>query len=169
MGMSVGTAGRGGRGHRRRGRHHGLMSEINVTPFVDVMLVLLVIFMITAPILVSQLKINLPDVQAKESAVEDAKLVVSITKEEKIFISARAKKGEDVADKKEEDITDRLENYFIADERIQKEKELYIRADKEVKYGIVARVVAAARRAGVTNLNLMVQPELEDEAPKPKK
>ena len=49
MAMSVGTAGRGGRGHRRRGRHHGLISEINVTPFVDVMLVLLIIFMVAAP------------------------------------------------------------------------------------------------------------------------
>ena len=52
MGMSVGdTGGRGGRGHRRRGRHHKLMSEINVTPFVDVMLVLLIIFMVAAPLL----------------------------------------------------------------------------------------------------------------------
>ncbi|MGO4833732.1 biopolymer transporter ExbD, partial [Rhizobiaceae sp. 2RAB30] len=52
MGMSIGqTGGRGGRGHRRRGRHHSLMSEINVTPFVDVMLVLLIIFMVAAPML----------------------------------------------------------------------------------------------------------------------
>ncbi|RVB62240.1 protein TolR, partial [Mesorhizobium sp. M7A.F.Ca.CA.004.06.1.1] len=49
MGMSMGMGGRGGRGHRRRGRHHALMSEINVTPMVDVMLVLLIIFMVAAP------------------------------------------------------------------------------------------------------------------------
>ncbi|TIT72376.1 MAG: protein TolR, partial [Mesorhizobium sp.] len=61
MGMSVGMAGRGGRGHRRRGRHHGLMSEINVTPMVDVMLVLLIIFMVAAPLLTVGVPIDLPD------------------------------------------------------------------------------------------------------------
>ena len=60
MGMSAGIAGRGGRGHRRRGRHHGLISEINVTPFVDVMLVLLIVFMVAAPLLTAGVPIDLP-------------------------------------------------------------------------------------------------------------
>ncbi|NUP13285.1 MAG: transporter [Polyangiaceae bacterium] len=156
MGASVGG------GRRRFGAG---FADINVTPFVDVMLVLLIIFMVTAPLLATGLKIKLPDVQATEAPVKDAKLVISITKDEKVFISARGK------EKDEEDITQTLESYFIKDERIQKEKELYIRADKDARYGIVARVVAAARRAGVNNLNLMVQPELQDdtEAEKPKK
>ena len=65
MGMSVGTArsGRGGRGGRRRGRNSGLMSEINVTPFVDVMLVLLIIFMVAAPLLTVGVPIDLPETQ----------------------------------------------------------------------------------------------------------
>src|ERR1700754_2273891 len=78
MGMSVGTAGRGGRGHRRRGRHHGLMSEINVTPFVDVMLVLLIIFMVAAPLLTVGVPIELPETQAKEMNSETQPITVSI-------------------------------------------------------------------------------------------
>lgn len=156
MGASVGG------GKRRFGAG---FADINVTPFVDVMLVLLVIFMITAPLLATGLKIKLPDVQATETPVADAKLVVSITKEEKVFISARPGAGAPTGSPAaEQDITESLENFFIADDRIQKEKELYIRADKEARYGVVARVVAAARRAGVTNLNLMVQPEIQDDA-----
>ena len=66
MGMSVGAAGgRGGRGHRRRGRHHGLISEINVTPFVDVMLVLLIIFMVAAPLLTVGVPIDLPETRPR--------------------------------------------------------------------------------------------------------
>ena len=144
----------GGGGRRRFGAG---FAEINVTPFVDVMLVLLIIFMITAPLLATGLKIKLPDVQASEAPVKDAKLIVSITKDEKVLISGRSK------DAQEEDITQTVESYFIKDERIQREKELYIRADKDARYAVVARVVAAARRAGVTSLNLMVQPELEDD------
>ncbi|RVC48040.1 biopolymer transporter ExbD, partial [Mesorhizobium sp. M00.F.Ca.ET.038.03.1.1] len=73
MGMSAagaGGSGRGGRGHRRRGRHHGLMSEINVTPMVDVMLVLLIIFMVAAPLLTVGVPIDLPDTQAKAMNVD---------------------------------------------------------------------------------------------------
>ena len=162
MGASVGG------GKKRFGAG---FADINVTPFVDVMLVLLVIFMVTAPILATGLKIKLPNVEATDTPVKDAKLVVSITSEEKVFISGRGKDEAGNA-KSEEEITQNLETFFIADDRIQSEKELYIRADADARYKVVARVVAAARRAGVTNLNLMVQPELEDDPdanPAPKK
>ncbi|MFO0550344.1 MAG: biopolymer transporter ExbD [Polyangiaceae bacterium] len=144
MGASVG-------GGKRRG---GGFADINVTPLVDVMLVLLIVFMITAPLLVAGLKVTLPDVKATDAEVKDTKLVITVTKDEKILLG-------------KEDVTADVENVLIRDERIQKEKELYIRADKDARYGVVARVVAAARRAGVVGLNLLVQPEIEDEnAPK---
>ncbi len=124
----------------------GAIREINVTPLVDVMLVLLIVFMVTAPLLTSGLHIELPEVQASNTPVKDAKLVVSITKEERILF------GED-------DVTKDIEKALLENPRVQKEHELYIRADREAHYGVVARAVAAARSAGVTSLNLLVEPE----------
>jgi biopolymer transport protein TolR len=124
----------------------GGFREINVTPLVDVMLVLLIVFMVTAPLLTSGLHIDLPEVQATNTPIKDAKLVVTITKEERILF------GED-------DVTKNIETALLDNPRVQKEHELYIRADKEARYGVVARAVAAARVAGVTSLNLLVEPE----------
>jgi biopolymer transport protein TolR len=135
--MALSTSRRGGAGAFR---------EINVTPMVDVMLVLLIVFMVTAPLLTSGLHIELPEVQATNTPVKDAKLVVSITKDEHILF------GED-------DVTKDIENVLLTDPRVQREHELYIRADKDARYGVVARSVAAARAAGVTSLNLLVEPE----------
>ena len=137
--MSMG----GGRGRRRGG-----FTDINVTPLVDVMLVLLVVFMVTAPLLTSGLKVELPNVEAHDTTVKDTKLVVTVTKEEQILF------GED-------DVTATIETVLIENPRVQKEKELYIRADKNARYGAVARVVAAARAAGVEGLNLLVEPGVE--------
>jgi len=141
MGASLG----GGRGGRRRG-----FSDINVTPLVDVMLVLLVVFMVTAPLLTAGLRVELPNVEAHDAPTKDTKLVVTVTKEERILF------GED-------DVTERIEGVLAENPRVQKEKELYIRADKDARYGAVARVVAAARAAGVEGLNLLVQPEVEED------
>jgi biopolymer transport protein TolR len=127
-------------------RSAGAFREINVTPMVDVMLVLLIVFMVTAPLLTSGLHIELPEVQATNTPVKDEKLVVSITKDEHILF------GED-------DVTKDVENVLLTNPRVQKEHELYIRADKEARYGVVARAVAASRAAGVTSLNLLVEPE----------
>ncbi len=136
MSLSTGTRSAGG----------GAFREINVTPLVDVMLVLLIVFMVTAPLLTSGLHIDLPEVQAANTPVKDSKLVLSITKEENILF------GED-------DVTRDLERILSTNARVQKEHELYIRADKDARYGVVARAVAAARSAGVTSLNLLVDPE----------
>jgi biopolymer transport protein TolR len=134
----------GGKG-RRRG-----FNDINVTPLVDVMLVLLVVFMVTAPLITGALRVELPNVEAKEASAKDTKLVVTVTKEEKILF------GED-------DATADIEGVLLKNARVQKEKELYIRADKNARYGAVARVVAAARAAGVEGLNLLVEPDSVDE------
>jgi biopolymer transport protein TolR len=132
-----------------RARGRGGFSTINVTPLVDVMLVLLVVFMVTAPLLTTGLRIDLPEVKAASTPVKDARLLVSITKEEKILFGER-------------DVTDNVELEFRSNERVQTESELYIRADKDARYGVVAKVVAAARSAGVKSLNLLVEPEVED-------
>jgi biopolymer transport protein TolR len=129
-----------------RKRAGGALHEINVTPLVDVMLVLLIVFMVTAPLLTSGLQIDLPEVNATNAPIKDAKLIVSITKEERILF------GED-------DVTQSIERALLQNPRVQKEHDLYIRADKEAHYGVVARAVAAARSAGVTSLNLLVEPE----------
>jgi biopolymer transport protein TolR len=133
-------------GRSRAGQGRGAFTEINVTPLVDVMLVLLIVFMVTAPLLTSGLHIELPEVQASNTPVKDAKLVVSITRDERILF------GED-------DVTRNVEQVLQDNPRVQREHELYIRADKESHYGTVARAVAAARSAGVTSLNLLVEPE----------
>jgi biopolymer transport protein TolR len=139
MGAQVG----GGRGRRRRG-----FGDINVTPLVDVMLVLLIVFMVTAPLLTTGLRIDLPEVQAAESPIKDARLLVTVTKEGQVMFG-------------EKDVTGRVVEAFRESQRVQTEQQLYIRADKEARYGVVAEVVAAARNSGVASLNLLVQPELE--------
>lgn len=141
MGAKVGKGGRGRRG--------GGFNDINITPFVDVMLVLLVVFMVTAPLLTTGLRIDLPNVQAANTPVKDARLLVTVTKEERIMF----------ADK---DVTDSIDQVLLDSQRVQSERELYIRADKDARYGVVAKVVAAARASGVSSLNLLVQPELEE-------
>lgn len=140
MGANVGG------GRKRRG---GGFRDINITPLVDVMLVLLVVFMVTAPLLTSGLRIDLPEVQAAETPVKDARLLLTIDKEEKIFLG-------------EKEITGRVPEALRGSARVQKEGEIYIRADKDVRYGVVAEVVAHCRSNGVQSLNLLVQPELEE-------
>src|SRR5688572_16377883 len=136
----------------RKGR--GGFREINVTPLVDVMLVLLIVFIVTAPLLTTGLRIDLPEVQAAQTPVKDARLMVTVTKDERILFG-------------EEDVTGRIDVALKENARVQKERELYIRADKNARYGIVASVVAAARNSGVESLNLLVEPELEDVAEEP--
>jgi biopolymer transport protein TolR len=132
-------------GSRQRG-----FRDINVTPFVDVMLVLLIVFMVTAPLLTTGLRIDLPEVKAAQTPVKDARLLMTVTKDERVLFG-------------EEDVTNRVDAALKENPRVQRERELYIRADKNARYGIVATVVAAARNSGVESLNLLVEPEIEEE------
>ncbi len=141
MGAKLG----GGRGSRRG----GAFRDINITPLVDVMLVLLVVFMVTAPLLTTGLQISLPEVKAANTPVKDARLLVTVTAEERILFG-------------DKDVTDSVLTVFKENARVQKERELFIRADKNARYGVVAKVVAAARSSGVESLNLLVQPEIEE-------
>ena len=120
-------------------------ADINVTPLVDVMLVLLVIFMVTAPLLTTGVHVDLPKVKSAPMQLDDAKLLVIITSDEHVYL------GKD-------EITGALEDRLKTNARLQEEKELYVQADENVKYGAVLRVMAAARAAGVERLGMITDP-----------
>ncbi|MGH7281488.1 MAG: biopolymer transporter ExbD, partial [Polyangiaceae bacterium] len=114
--MAMGVSAGGGR------RRMGGMNEINVTPLIDVMLVLLVIFMVTAPLLTTGVHVDLPKVKSSPMQTDDTKMMVIITSDEHVYL------GKD-------EITQDVEDKLKANARIQEEKELYIQADENVKYG----------------------------------
>lgn len=130
----------------RAGGRSGGYHEINMTPLVDVMLVLLVVFMVTAPLMTTSLRVDLPEVKTTSTPVKDGRLVVSVASDGRIFFGERDSSAD-------------VEEVLKGNARVQAEHELYIRADKEARYRAVARAIAAARAAGVTSLNLLVEPE----------
>jgi biopolymer transport protein TolR len=134
--MAGSTGGRGG------------FSDINITPLVDVILVLLVVFMVTAPLLATGLRVELPQVTAEQTPLRDTKLVITVTKDGQIVFGDR-------------DATADIEEILRTDPLVQTEREIYVRADQDARYGDVARVVAAARAAGVDGINLLVEPDPE--------
>jgi biopolymer transport protein TolR len=123
------------------------MSEINVTPLVDVMLVLLIIFMLTAHQMEQGVKVELPQVTVASLPAKTDQLVLSITKDQKIYI------GEVETPLAKVKAT--LEQAFIG----RSSKDVYLRADKDVPYGFVVMVMAAARRADVSGMGLVTEPE----------
>lgn len=135
------TAAGGGRGRRRLGG----LNEINVTPLIDVMLVLLVIFMVTAPLLTTGVQVELPKVKSAPMQADDSKMLVIVTSDEHVYL------GKD-------EITGDVDNKLKTNARLQSEKELYVQADENVKYGAVLRVMAAARSAGVEKLGMVTDP-----------
>ncbi|MDP2205684.1 MAG: protein TolR [Alphaproteobacteria bacterium] len=143
MGAKLGNA--GGVGRRRRA--HGVMSEINVTPFVDVMLVLLVIFMITAPLLTAGVQIDLPKTDAKAIGQQDnAPLEIALDRNGNIFIG-------------ETKVTmDRMAGMMQALAAETTDRRVYIKADQRLDYGKVMEVMAAVSRMGFTKIALVTDP-----------
>lgn len=144
MGMGVaGTGGRGGgrRGRRRRG--HALMSEINVTPFVDVMLVLLIIFMVAAPLLTVGVPIDLPETAAKPMEGQTEPINISVDADGKVFIQE--------AEIAYEDLVPKLQ--AIAKNGV--EDRIYVRGDRNADYGVVMRVMARISAAGFKKIGLI--------------
>jgi biopolymer transport protein TolR len=127
------------------GQRGQFVSQINVTPLVDVMLVLLVIFMVTAPILQQGVEVNLPKVRAQALEGKDEQFVVSITKPGEIYLND--------AKLSAADLTDKLK--AIAQER--PDRQVFIRADDEVPYGDVIRTMAAIKAAGIENVGMVTQ------------
>jgi biopolymer transport protein TolR len=125
------------------------MAEINVTPLVDVMLVLLIIFMVTAPLLQMGIDVNLPRVKAKSIDVAEEKLVLTITSAKEIFINKnRIPIG---------DLRTKLENIFTS----RTDREVFMRADKAIPYGFVIEVMSEVRKAGVDKLGMITEPPEE--------
>jgi biopolymer transport protein TolR len=123
-----------------------LNSEINVTPMVDVMLVLLIIFMITAPMMNTGVSLDLPQVTAQNVEDPEGKLVLSIAKNDKIFLGGTQVTWKD------------LEAKLKANERVQKESALYIEADTNLPYGVVVTAMAIAKNSGVAKVMMLTDP-----------
>jgi biopolymer transport protein TolR len=129
-----------------KGGGRSTLSEINVTPMVDVMLVLLIIFMVTTPLIQQGVKVNLPETKAAPVEASDKKLVVSIDLNKRVFIGEA-----------EVTLAD-FETKLKANAKAQQDKEMYLHADRDLPYGIVVDVMAAAQRAGVTNVGMITDP-----------
>ena len=126
------------------------LSEINVTPLVDVMLVLLIVFMVTAPLIQQGVEVNLPQAKAQAVKAEEQKLVLSVKADRSIYL------GTD--DKPARLSLDDLEERLRANVRVARDRELYLMADRSLPYGFVVEVMAAVQRAGVTNLGMITNP-----------
>jgi biopolymer transport protein TolR len=131
------------------GGDNELNSEINVTPMVDVMLVLLVIFMITAPMMNTGVSLELPQVAAQNVEDPEGKLVLSIAKDNKIFLGGTQVSWKD------------LEAKLKANERVQKESALYIEADTHLQYGVVITAMALAKNSGVQHVMFLTDPSTQ--------
>jgi biopolymer transport protein TolR len=123
------------------------IAEINVTPFVDVMLVLLIIFMVTAPMMQQGIDVDLPETTTQALRIRDEPLVLSVTSKGKYFVGRREIAPEELAGK--------LEAIFDG----RDSKEIFLRADENVAYRFVVRALAAARQAGATKLGMVTEPE----------
>ena len=147
MAMSGPSGGAGGR-RRGRGTRRAPMSEINVTPLVDVMLVLLIIFMITAPLLASAVPVDLPESRAKPVETEEQEPVqLSINGDDTIYI------GEEVVP--EAELPARLDAIAAAQKEGERPQQIMLRADKGLDYGRVMRVMGELNRAGLTRIALV--------------
>lgn len=123
-----------------------LISDINITPLVDVMLVLLVIFMVTAPMLMHGVKVDLPRTESKSIKTEEDPLILSITKERLILIEDY--KVESGA------LQEKLKKIF-ANRAV---KEIFLQADKDVPYGYVIKVMSEVKEAGITKVGMITEP-----------
>ncbi len=131
---------------RRNNADSRPMAEINVTPLVDVMLVLLIIFMVTAPMMQTGIDVNLPRVKAKSMDVTEEKMVLTINGAKEIFLNKTRMSLMDLGTKLE----------YIFASRI--DREVYLRADRNVPYGFVIEVMAEVRKAGVDKLGMITEP-----------
>jgi biopolymer transport protein TolR len=134
---------------RRNNSDDRPMAEINVTPLVDVMLVLLIIFMVTAPMMQTGIDVTLPRVKAKSMDVTEEKLVLTINDAKEIFLNKTKMSLMDVGTKLE----------YIFASRI--DREVFLRADRNVPYGFVVEVMAEVRKAGVDKLGMITEPPEE--------
>jgi biopolymer transport protein TolR len=150
MGMAVG--GGGGGGFDEEPGVSTVLSEINVTPFVDVMLVLLVIFMVTAPLMTQGVQVDLPRVSASNlEQMDEEPVVVSVNKEGQCFVL----KTEFACS----ELIDRLPAIYAN----RTDKSLFVRGDVDTPYGKLMEVLAAGRKAGILTVGLVTEPPSDEE------
>lgn len=130
----------------RRNRDREVMSEINVTPFVDVMLVLLVIFMVTAPLMQQGIDVNLPKAKGKELPPEE-RLIVTVKSSGDIFLNDMPVSLSELKNK--------------LSHLSKSNPEVFLRADRSVSYGLVAEIMAEIKDAGIERLGLVTEPKRE--------
>jgi biopolymer transport protein TolR len=127
------------------GPRGALVSQINVTPLVDVMLVLLIIFMVTAPIIQQGVQVSLPRVKAAALPGKDEQFIVSITRDRQIYLNDTRI------------TTDALTEKLTAIAGERPDREVFIRADDQVPYGDVIRMMAAIKAAGIENVGMVTE------------
>ncbi|MBN8919204.1 MAG: protein TolR [Rhizobiales bacterium] len=145
---SIGGSGSGGR-RRRRGGGRPVMSDINVTPFVDVMLVLLIIFMVSAPLLTVGVPIDLPQTQAKGLDQDREPLTVSVNTKGEVYLQNSEIKIEELVPKLQ----------AITQARGGLDERIYVRGDRKVDYGTVMRVMGRLSSAGFRRVALVTEVE----------
>jgi len=135
---------------RRRNRGRRSMADMNVVPYIDVMLVLLVIFMVTAPMMQTGVELDLPnaDTTPLVNNSNSSAVIISVSDSGEYFV------GDSEALSREE-----LSSLMNDELKSSKTKPVYIRADKEVAYGFLMQAMATAQQAGATNIGLMADPE----------
>ncbi len=131
-------------------REYRTLSEINVTPFVDVMLVLLVIFMVTAPMLHQGLDVALPKVKGETIKEESSYVTITVNREGQIFIDDDPIPISEVADEMR-----RIKKYW--------DKKVLLKADRSINYGLVVKVMAVLREAGIEDIGMVTEPLAEEE------
>ncbi len=131
-------------------RNGTTISQINVTPLVDVMLVLLVIFMVTAPIIQQGVQVNLPQAKAGAIPGKEEQLVVAITRSGKIYLNDNPMTLTELGLK------------LRAIRQLRQDREVYLRADQDVRYGIVIRTIAEIKQAGIEKLGMVTRPPSQE-------
>src|SRR5262249_23381980 len=109
----------------------GMLAEINVTPLVDVMLVLLIIFMVTAPMIQQGVDVDLPEARAQTMTNDEGKLILTVTRDKRVYLG------------KMEIPFGELETKLKANTKVQQDREVYLHADKRLEYGLVVQVMSA--------------------------